>query len=147
MPNALTIAATPRPVVNATAPIASGAVSATNVSLPGAAWINDWTSNHSLTNPAPSGRPDAPSAATPNSVVVAGIRRASPPSRSRSRNPVAASTDPAAKKPRHLNAACPIKCSIAAAIAIVAGPGAPEPANNVAAPRARVTNPMFSVVE
>ncbi|CNN32545.1 Uncharacterised protein [Mycobacterium tuberculosis] len=122
LPKALVIAATLRPVASATTPTASGVVSATMGSCPGAAWINDWTSSHSLTNPAPNGRPHAPSAATPKKTVVAGIRRASPPSRSRSRSPVAASTDPAAMKARLLNAACAIMCSIAAAAAIDAGP-------------------------
>ena len=147
MPNAFTIAATPSPVVSATAPTASGAARATSVLCCGAAWISDWTSNHSLTKPAPSGNPDAPSAATPNSTVVAGIRRARPPSRSRSRSPVAASTDPAARNPRLLNAACATRCSIAAVIAIVAAECAPESANSVAPPRARMISPMFSVVE
>ncbi len=147
MPNALTIAATPRPVVSATAPTASGVVRARTVSCRGAVWIRDWTSNHSLTKPAPSGSPEAPSAATPNRVVVAGIRRASPPSRSRSRSPVAASTDPAARNPRLLNAACATRCSMAAAAAIVAGPRASCAANRVAAPSASVISPMFSVVE
>ena len=147
IPNALTIAATPRPVVSATAPTASGVVKASRVPCPGAVWISDWTNSHSLTNPAPRGSPHAPSAATPNRVVVAGIRRARPPSRSRSRNPVAASTDPAAMNPRLLNAACAIRCSMAAAAAIVAGPRAPEAANSVAAPNASEINPRFSVVE
>ena len=58
MPNALTIAATPRPVVSATAPTASGAVSATSgVVARRGAWISDCTSSHSLTKPAPSGSP------------------------------------------------------------------------------------------
>ena len=36
---------------------------------------------------------------------------------------------------------------MAAAVAIVAAPCAPESANNVAAPSATVISPMFSVVE
>ena len=39
------------------------------------------------------------------------------PTASEIRSPVAASTEPAARKPRLLNAACPIRCSSAAAIA------------------------------
>ncbi len=78
-PKAFTMAATPSPVVSATAPTASGMANASSVLAGSGAWIRLCTSSHSLTNPAPSGSPDAPSAATPNAAVVTGIRRASPP--------------------------------------------------------------------
>lgn len=141
------MAATPSPTVSATAPTASGITSAMATSWPARAFIRDWISSHSLTKPAPNGRPAAPRAATPNSAVVTGIRRARPPSRSRSRRPVAASTDPAAKNPRLLNALWAIRCSSAAVSATAAAGCEPAPANKVAVPSARVINPMFSVVE
>jgi hypothetical protein len=147
IPKAFTIAATPSPVVSATAPTANGVVNATTALWSDAEWISDCSSSHSLTKPAPSGRPEAPSAASPNSTVVAGIRRASPPSLSRSRRPVATRTDPALRKPRLLKAAWATRCSMAAAIAMVAGACAPASAKSVAAPSARVISPMFSVVE
>ena len=147
MPNALTIAATDNPVVSATAPTASGAANATTTSPPVPACTNACTSSHSLTNPAPSGRPQAPSAATPNSTVVTGMGRASPPMRSRSRRPVAARTDPAAMNPNDLNAAWASRCNSAATAAMAAASGAPAPDSSSEAPNAMVINPMLSVVE
>ncbi|BCI90041.1 hypothetical protein NIIDMKKI_52470 [Mycobacterium kansasii] len=70
MPNAFTIAATPKPVVSATAPTPSGVTNPTTVLCSGRAWISDCTSSHSLTNPAPNGSPEAPNAAMPKKTVV-----------------------------------------------------------------------------
>ena len=71
-----------------------------------------------------------------------GIRRARPPRRSRSRSPVAANTDPAAKNPRLLKAAWAIRCNSAAAIATAAAAVAPEVESSVAAPKASAISPM-----
>ena len=146
-PNALTMAAIPSPVVSATAPTDKGIASATRVMLSCGAWMRLCNRSHSLTKPAPSGKPEAPSAAMPNMTVVTGIRRARPPSLSRSRSPVAASTDPAARKPSVLKAAWLSRCRSAAVNAMAATVGAPEDVRSAAAPRASVISPMFSVVE
>lgn len=79
--------------------------------------MRDCSSSHSLMNPLPGGSATAPSAAIANSPAVYGIRARSPPSRSRSRSPVARSTDPAAQNNRALNAAWLTTCSRAAASA------------------------------
>ena len=125
-PNALTIAATPSPVVSATAPTASGVASARMVCVPGRGVDQRLDQQPFADEPGAQRQPARPERGHPEQRVVAGIRRASPPSRSRSRSPVAASTDPAARKPSLLNAACAIRCSMAAASAIVAVAVAPE---------------------
>ena len=146
-PNAFTMAAIPSPVVRATAPTDSGIIRASRVLFSWGEWMRLCSRSHSPTNPAPSGRPEAPSAAMPNITVVPGIRRARPPSLSRSRSPVAASTEPAARKPSVLKAAWLRMSRSAAVIAMAATCDAPNEESSAEAPSARVINPMFSVVE
>ena len=83
----------------------------------------------------------------PKSTVVAGIRLARPPSRSRSRSPVAASTDPALRKPSVLNAAWLATCRSAAIIATCAAGRSCAAESSMAAPIPIVIRPMFSLVE
>ena len=82
-------------------------------------------SSHSLTKAVPGGSADAASAPSPNAAVVTGITARSPPSASRSRVPVACSTDPAARNSSVLNAAWPSTCSSAAVNASAASTRSP----------------------
>ena len=68
---------------------------------------------HSLTKPLSGGRPTMATEPTRNATAVSGIRRASPPSRSISRVPVARTTAPAPRNSRLLNSAWFSVCSSA----------------------------------
>jgi len=149
-PNALTKVATPRPAVSATTPTANGMLTATTTvggPVPVRLWISPWSSSHSETNPLPGGRAAAASAPNATNAVVTGIRAASPPRRSRSRSPVARSTDPAPKNSSVLKAAWLTACSTAAAISSPANARFPSAANTPAAPTPISISPTFSVVE
>ena len=146
-PNALTNVATARPAVSATAATASGNTIAVATPGAGSPWISDCSSTHSLTNAVPGGSADAASAPSPNIAVVIGMTRRRPPRASRSRVPVARSTDPAARNSSVLNAAWPMMCSSAAVSASAAGTRLPVAVNSPLAPIPTNARPMFSVVE
>ena len=146
-PNAFTNVATASPAVRATVATAIGITTA--VATPPAArpCTRACSSSHSLTNAGPSGNADPASAPSPNAAVVPGMPGRSPPSESRSRLPVACSTEPAARNSSVLNAAWLITCSSAAVNANPASSMFPAAANSPPAPTPIRTKPMFSVVE
>ena len=105
VPAALTNVAAARPAVSAMTAIASGIATATMTTGEGTPWKSDWSRSHSLMKPLSGGRAMIATAPIMKNTPVAGMRRMSPPRRSRSRSPVARTTDPAARNNRPLNAA------------------------------------------
>ncbi len=147
MPNAFTNVAAASPPVRATTATAIGIVTATAAVDDGRLCTSACRSSHSLTNPLSGGSAAIANAATANVAPVTGMRRASPPRRSRSRVPVACRTDPAPRKSNPLKAAWLTTCNSAAASAIDAKARLPLAANNPAAPIPIRIRPTFSVVE
>ena len=147
IPNALTKVSRARPAVSATTPIAAGSSTANRRSVLASPWIRDCSSTHSATNPTEIGSAAAPSAPTPNEAEVTGIRGPSPPSRSRSRSPLACRIAPAPRKRTVLKAAWLTTSSAAASAAIAPISGRPDPVKSWARAIAVTMSPTFSVVE
>ena len=86
---ALTKVAAVNPPVRASTPTPSGMATWIAVSPEGSPWSRLWRSSHSLTKPHSGGRAQMARPATMNTGALSGSRLTRPPSRSRSRNPVA----------------------------------------------------------
>ena len=147
MPNAFTNVSSPRPMVRAMRPSVTGRASASVVLARPSPWTSACSNVHSAANPLVTGSAAAPMAAIPNVHVVTGCDRIRPPSRSRSRSPVAWRIVPAPRNSTVLNAAWLTTRRRAATRAIVATASWPAFERSIPTPTAVTARPTFSVVE
>ena len=105
-----------------------------------------WKSNHSLTKPLRSGRPEIAAAPTRKNSAVHGIRLARPPIPSSCRVPVAITTPPALRNSKPLKRAWLSTWKRLAAIPTAASSGRPTESAIIPAPNPSRMIPTFSMV-
>ena len=144
---ALTKVAAVNPPVRASTATPSGMATSMAVSPEGSPWSRLWRSSHSLTKPHSGGRAQMARPATMNTGALRGSRFTRPPSRSRSRSPVACWSELAERNSEPLNTAWNTTCKRAATRATTASGRCPVAAKRPEAPTPSSIRPTLSVVE